>query len=134
MKLFNLFSHITNVANTMQDATLTIVYCTSPEGLSIKDSAALRDIIIAATPIDFTFLNPASFEIIFLGSELEIAQQLANTLKSYALEHEVKRFGVGVVCGNCLVEFNAEGRFASHPIGESITRAMKAAHQEANHN
>ena len=131
MKLFNLLKRKIGDGNTACDAFLAVVYCTATEGLSIANSTALKEIIITANPIDFSFLNPGSFEVFFQGNEIEKAQQLTTTLRTFAVRHEIPHFGIGVALGQCLVAFNAEGRFTSHPVGEIITHAMKAAHKEA---
>jgi len=113
--------------------SLTVLYVTGRDTLSAKNVIALRDLISGAAPIDFVFLNPGSFEVFFPGTEegKAKARQLNSALRSLASRQNISPFGVGVQIGPCLVAQDARGRFTSPPIGETISRAMRAAIQEA---
>ena len=64
------------------DQQLQTELCAALEGLSAEAAFALRDIISASSPLDFEFLNPASFTVYFNGAVDGKAQadQLAQAL------------------------------------------------------
>jgi len=134
MNIFNLFTRKNQHSDSDSDICLTVLYATAPEGLSAEDGFALRDIIITAKPIDFVFLNPGSFETFFRGTSdgQQQAQQLADTLSIYAHQRGITPFGAGIAIGDCIGSLNPEGGFNLHPVGETISHAMVAAHHTAN--
>jgi hypothetical protein len=133
MGLFDLFTRKSNGTVSAGRVSLAVLYVIGGDALSSDNAFALRDIIIAAAPIDFAFLNPGSFEVFFPGTEdgRGKVEQLAVTLESFAALHGISSFGVGVQVGPCLVARDAKGQFTSRPVGETISRAMRTAIQEA---
>jgi class 3 adenylate cyclase len=117
-------------------SSLTVLHVTAREDLSEEASFALRDIIRNAEPADFRFLNPSSFTIIYSANEDGIARAsaLADALKAYALQHAIRSFGVGMKTGDCISSRTEGGGFSIFPIGDTVSKAMKAAIQEANQN
>jgi hypothetical protein len=115
---------------------LTIAWVTARDGLSATDAAELRERILAASPLDFRFLNPGTFEIYFPGTSdgQSHATDIVHSLKSYAKENSISRFGIAMEQGECLATFSAEYGFLSWPLGKTVNRAIMAATVDADSN
>lgn len=135
MNIFNFFTRRKRHPDAISEIYLAVLYATATEGLSVEDGFALRDIINAAKPIDFGFLNPGSFEVFFYGTSdgQQQAQQLADALSVYAHQRGIMPLGTGIAIGDCIGSLNPEGGFNLHPVGETISRAMTSAHKAEKH-
>lgn len=115
---------------------LSVLHSTACEGLSAEAAYALREIVLASTPLDFEFLNPGAFTVYFSASDegKTQANELARALRQYAHKNEISLFGVATHIGECVASFDSEGHLASRPMGMTVTHAMMAAHKEATGN
>ena len=130
----NIFSIFIKKRDTVLKQGPFIVLCvTEKEGLSAENSFAIRKIISDSKPNDFIFLNPGTFNVFF--SEADIGNQragkLAKDLRDFAVQNKISQFGVGMKSGLVYVQLTTDGRFSSHPIGETISLAQRAALLEA---
>lgn len=108
--------------------TLTVVCATDRDGLSAETAFVLRDMMLAAAPLEFHFL-PGSFMAFFSGDEdgLRRGELLAGDIHSRFAALGVHSLGVAVEQGPCNVTQDGQGHFTSNPTGETVERAMRGA-------
>lgn len=106
---------------------LAVLCATDRDGLSAENAFVLRDIVLAATPLDYQFL-PGSFLAFFAGDEdgKEQAARLADDIKCRFTARGVGSFEAVIEVGPCLVVKDGRGHFATPPSGETVRRAMRA--------
>lgn len=107
---------------------LAVLCATDRDGLSAENAFVLRDIVLAATPLDYQFL-PGSFLAFFAGDEEGRGQaaRLADDIKYRFAARGVASFETVIEVGPCQVVQDGRGHFAVPPSGETVRRAMRAA-------
>jgi hypothetical protein len=133
MGFISRFKQIQKREPAAKSVSLAVLYATARDGLAAEQCFALRDLISAAFPLGFYFLNPGSFVVFFDGAPHGRAQaeQLATVLRQHACDNAISSFGVAVGVGDCIAAFDNNGRLASMPLGLAISHTMSAAIEEA---
>lgn len=108
---------------------LTVLCATACEGLEPDQTFALRGKILAASPIDFEFVNSNSFQVFYAGTAagLATANRLAETLQTVAREKAIPAFGIAIQQGECLAQMTGAGRLQSKPMGGLMSKTKELA-------
>lgn len=59
---------------------------------------------------------------------------MAEDLRNYAKANAVPAFGVGTISGECIAAIDADEQATFPPVGNTVTAALKKAHEEAEDN
>jgi hypothetical protein len=112
---------------------LVVLYARVPDGVTEDDGLRLRDLFNSANAIGWWFLNPGSFHAYFSADDSgrahasALANRLAEAKRIFRTLAELK---VATAEGPLLVSRRMGGGFESMPLGETINRAMRLAHEQ----
>jgi hypothetical protein len=115
---------------------LHVVHAIAADGLTADQAYGLRARFLKAGAIDFSVTIKeavTTYTAYFRDTEtgLQRCNALVDALRSYKTEYAVPVFGIGTGHGECIVEKSDSGGFETPPVGEAVTKAVRAARIEA---